>query len=369
MGIRPRAMEEMVMTPAFWNGKAVFVTGHTGFKGSWLALWLTQLGARVVGYALPPPTTPSLFELAGVAQAMTSLEADVRDLGRLRKAVNEAKPDVVFHLAAQSLVRHSYQEPVETYATNVMGTVNLLEAVRHCPSVRATVVVTSDKCYENKEWLWGYREDEPMGGYDPYSSSKGCAELVTAAYRRSFLAGKRADRGATGVASARAGNVIGGGDWAKDRLVPDVLEAFAARRRASIRSPDAVRPWQHVLEPLAGYLLLAEKLYSDAGEFGGAWNFGPGDEDVRPVSWIVDRLRDYWGDGAAWQVDATPQPHEAAYLKLDCAKARERLGWAPKLTLEPALEWIAEWHRAYLNGENMRRITEAQIARHQARGS
>lgn len=359
----------MVVDPAFWKGKTVFVTGHTGFKGSWLALWLQQMGASVTGYALSRPTTPNLFELAGIAQAMTSIEADVRDLGRLRQAVDEAPPDIVFHLAAQSLVRRSYHEPVETYATNVMGTVNLLEAVRHCPSVRSTVVVTSDKCYENREWLWGYREEEPMGGHDPYSSSKGCAEIVTAAYRRSFLAGQGAVRGPTGVATARAGNVIGGGDWAKDRLIPDVLEAFGARRPALIRDPKAVRPWQHVLEPLAGYLALAERLCRDPSAFASAWNFGPSDEDVRPVSWIVDHLKDCWGDGAAWQVEAAPQPHEAGYLKLDCSKARTRLAWAPKLTLETALDWIVEWHRAYLNGDNVRRITEAQIARYHSMGS
>jgi CDP-glucose 4,6-dehydratase len=354
----------MVMTTDFWKGKTVFVTGHTGFKGSWLVLWLSRLGARVVGYALQPPTTPSLFALAGVAEAITSLEADVRDLGTLSAALSDAKPDLVFHLAAQSLVRNSYQQPVETYATNVMGTVNLLEAVRQCPSVKATVVVTSDKCYENKEWVWGYREDEPLGGHDPYSSSKGCAELVTAAYRRSFFS---ASDGATAVASARAGNVIGGGDWAADRLIPDILRSFSEQRPVLIRSPHAIRPWQHVLEPLSGYLDLAEKLCDDANEFEGSWNFGPSEDDVKPVSWVVEHLKNNWGDRAAWQIDAGPRPHEAAFLKLDCSKARAKLGWMPVLTLEHALAWTVEWHRAYLDGKNVRQLTEAQIERYQDR--
>jgi CDP-glucose 4,6-dehydratase len=348
----------MVISPEFWHGRSVFVTGHTGFKGSWLALWLAHLGARVAGYALSSPTTPSLFELSGIAQRITSIEADVRDLTLLHTAMRDAQPEIVLHLAAQSLVRPSYQEPVETYSTNVMGTVNLLEAVRRCPSVRAAIIVTSDKCYENKEWLWGYREDEPMGGHDPYSSSKGCAELVTTAYRSSFLSAP----GAPGLASVRAGNVIGGGDWARDRLIPDILQAFAERRPVLIRSPHAVRPWQHVLEPLGGYLLLAEKLFHEPAAYAGAWNFGPGDDDVRPVSWIVERLRDHWGGDATWQVEEAPRPHEAAYLKLDCSKAHARLGWWPTIKLEQALEQIVAWHRAYLIGEHMGSVTQTQIA-------
>jgi CDP-glucose 4,6-dehydratase len=359
----------MAVDAAFWSGKKVLVTGHTGFKGSWLTLWLHDLGARVTGYALRPPTQPSLFELARVQEAVSSLEADVRDLDRLRRAVSDAQPEVIFHLAAQSLVRHSYAEPIETYATNVMGTVNLLEAVRRAPSVRAVVVVTSDKCYENREREQGYREDEPLGGYDPYSSSKGCAELVTAAYRRSFLSREEHGRQPIAVASARAGNVIGGGDWAKDRLIPDILEAFAGRRPALIRNPNAVRPWQHVLEPVAGYLALAEALWRKRDAFAGAWNFGPRDEDTKPVSWIVEQLKQRWGGGASWQVDGAAQPHEAGYLRLDCSKARDRMGWRPKLALETALEWIVEWHRAYLNREDLRQVTAGQIARYHSGGS
>ena len=358
-------MEALVVDPSFWRGKAVFVTGHTGFKGSWLALWLHALGARVTGYALAPPTTPSLFELARVDEAVHTLTADVRDLDRLQREMDGAQPEFVFHLAAQSLVRQSYEEPVATYSTNVMGTVNVLEAVRRTPSVRVAVVVTSDKCYENRGEAHGCREDDPMGGHDPYSSSKGCAELVTAAYRKSFLGLPQGGRDAIGIASARAGNVIGGGDWARDRLVPDVLSAFAKRQPARIRNPRAVRPWQHVLEPLAGYLALAEALARDREAFAGAWNFGPRDEDSRPVSWIVDGLKARWGDGAAWEIDAAPQPHEAAYLRLDCSKARDRLGWRSKLALETALDWIVEWHHAYLARGDLRQMTVSQIARYQ----
>ena len=369
MGVRARALEALVVNPGFWRGKKVFVTGHTGFKGSWLALWLHHLGADVAGYALRPPTTPSLFELARVSEATGSVEADVRDLDRLRHAISEAQPDIVFHLAAQSLVRQSYADPVATYATNVMGTVNLLEALRRSSSVRVAVVVTSDKCYENRERAGGYREDEPMGGFDPYSSSKGSAELVTAAYRRSFLSQLESGRGAIAVASARSGNVIGGGDWAKDRLIPDILHAFASGHPALIRSPDAVRPWQHVLEPARGYLALAEALWRDRDGFAGAWNFGPRDEDARPVSWIVERLGERWGAGASWRIDTSPRPHEAGYLKLDCSKAAQRLAWRPRLALETALDWIVEWHRAWLRHEDLRRVTEAQIARYQGMAS
>lgn len=347
----------MVTTPEFWRGKRVLVTGHTGFKGSWLSLWLTRMGARVTGYALAPPTSPSLFVLGKVGRCVDSVEADVRDLPRLQAVVRDCRPEVVFHLAAQALVRPSYDDPVGTYATNVMGTVNLLEAVRHTDGVRAVVIVTSDKCYENREWLWGYREDEAMGGYDPYSSSKGCAELVTSAYRRSFMQA----RPTTGLASARAGNVIGGGDWALDRLVPDILRAFSAGQVVPIRSPNAVRPWQHVLEPLGGYLRLAEHLYAEPGKYAEAWNFGPGDHDTRPVSWIVEKMRARWGAGAAWALDGQPQPHEAGYLKLDCSKAHARLGWQPTLTLDEALDLVVDWHRAYLNQTDVTAVTQAQI--------
>jgi len=359
VGRRAGAVEAVVRVDrTFWAGRRVLVTGHTGFKGGWLSLWLNHMGADVTGYALAPPSNPSLFECARVAQGMQSVIGDVRDLAALRDAMQAARPQVVLHLAAQSLVRRSYRDPVETYATNVMGTVNVLEAVRACTDVKAVVVVTSDKCYENREWVWGYRENEAMGGHDPYSSSKGCAELVAAAWRRSFLA-----EAGTGVATARAGNVIGGGDWAEDRLIPDILGAFGSGTPVAIRSPQATRPWQHVLEPLAGYLMLAEKLVRDPAGYAEAWNFGPQEDDVQPVSWIVERMAVRWGAGAAWRADDAPHPHEAGCLKLDSAKARARLDWQPRLRLEQALDWIVDWHKALRGGDDMRAFTLAQIAR------
>ena len=354
MDKRKGSLEKMVTD--FWKGKKVLVTGHTGFKGSWLCLWLQSLGADVVGYALAPPSNPSLFEEAKVAQGMVSLYGDIRDLGQMQEAIAAHRPEIVIHMAAQSLVRHSYLNPVETYATNVMGTVNVLEAVRQTASVRAAVIVTSDKCYENREWDWGYRENEAMGGYDPYSNSKGCAELVTSAYRQSFFRD-----GSAAVASARAGNVIGGGDWAADRLVPDMVRAIADRRPVSIRNPHAIRPWQHVLEPLSGYLLLAQKLCEDGTACAEGWNFGPRDEDAREVQWIVDQFTGLWGDGASWILDGAEHPHEARYLKLDCSKARNRLSWQPRWSLGQALEHIAAWHKAHLRGENMREFSLKQI--------
>lgn len=355
------------MEAEFWKGKRVFLTGHTGFKGSWLSIWLQKLGADVCGYALAPETQPSMFTVARVEQGMSSTLGDIRNLDGLTQTMRLAQPEVVFHLAAQALVRRSYLNPVDTYATNVMGTVNLLEAVRCTRSVRSVVVVTTDKCYENKEWPWGYREDEPMGGHDPYSSSKGCAELVTGAYRRSFFdPNHHATRGVA-VASARAGNVIGGGDWAADRLVPDILRAMELGQHAIIRNPDAVRPWQHVLEPLSGYLTLAEALYRDGQTFAEAWNFGPWDSDVQPVSWIADRLTSISGAGAAYQIEAQKEaPHEAHLLKLDISKARTRLKWQPRWSLPRCLEEVAEWHRAYRYHEDLREITLRQIAAFEA---
>lgn len=346
----------MVVRADFWRGKRVFLTGHTGFKGSWLSLWLESLGSELTGFSLAPPTTPNLFEVANVARGMTSYISDIRDLSSLQKAMQEAKPEIVIHMAAQPLVRKSYLDPVETYATNVMGTVNLLESVRQTPSVKAVVVVTTDKCYENKEWPWGYRETEPMGGYDPYSSSKGCAELITAAYRRSFF-----QKHDIGVASARAGNVIGGGDWAEDRLVPDILKAFEENRAVSIRNPQSTRPWQHVLEPLSGYLTLAEHLYEQGQAFSEGWNFGPNDDDARPVQWIVEQLASNWGNGASWQLDMGQHPHEANYLKLDTSKAKVRLGWRPSWNLQTALQNITLWHRAWLGQEDMKKVCLSQI--------
>jgi CDP-glucose 4,6-dehydratase len=360
MGKRPCALESLEMNPVFWHRKRVFLTGHTGFKGSWLSLWLQRLGATVIGYALAPPSKPSMFEVADVSKGMTSIIADIRDLPTLQRAMQAAEPDIVIHMAAQPLVRLSYAEPVETYATNVMGTVHVLEAARHTHCVKAIVVVTTDKCYENKEWPWGYREDEPMGGFDPYSNSKGCAELVTSAYRRSFLQGN-----GVAVASARAGNVIGGGDWALDRLVPDILRAFEANQPVTIRNPQSTRPWQHVLEPLSGYLTLAEHLYNHGQVFAEGWNFGPRDEDARPVKWIVEHMVNHWGNGASWQQISGVHPHEANYLKLDISKARSRLGWQPSWPLSAGLQATTEWHQEWLNGTDMQAVTLKQINQYQ----
>jgi len=345
----------------FWKGKKVFLTGHTGFKGSWLSLWLHSLGAQVTGYALEPPTNPSLFEMARVGELVHSIISDVRDLERLKAEMLAAAPEIVIHMAAQPLVRDSYKIPVETYAVNVMGTVHLLEAVRTCPSVRAVVNVTTDKVYENREWAWGYRENEAFGGYDPYSNSKGCSELVTAAYRSSYFNPSEYDRHGVAVASARAGNVIGGGDWAADRLIPDIIRGILAGERVQIRNPNAIRPWQHVLEPLSGYLLLAERLYEVGARFAEGWNFGPPEEDARPVQWLVERLCAMWGAGASWQLDEGVHPHEAHYLKLDCSKAHAELGWWPRWGLEKALESIVTWNRVYQSAGNLRDICEQQI--------
>lgn len=349
------------MNAQFWRGRRVLLTGHTGFKGSWLSLWLQSLGAEVTGYALQPPTTPSLFETANVGAGMTSVLGDIRDLENLCKVFADAQPEVVIHMAAQPLVRYSYEAPVETYSTNVMGTVNLLEAVRRTKSVRAVVNVTSDKCYDNREWVWGYRENEPMGGYDPYSNSKGCAELVTSAYRNSYFHPEKYGTHGVALASARAGNVIGGGDWALDRLIPDIMRAIARGEAVNIRSPHAIRPWQHVLEPLSGYLTLAEKLFEEGAAHAEGWNFGPNDEDARPVQWIVERLTSSWGEGASWRLDGGDHPHEAHYLKLDCSKAKVRLNWRPRWHLAHTLNAIVEWHRAHRDGRDMRAVTLGQI--------
>lgn len=347
------------VNPAFWTGKRVFLTGHTGFKGSWLSLWLQHMGAEVTGFALAPPTDPALFDVARVADGMTSVIGDIRDQGALEAALIAADPEIVIHMAAQPLVRASYDDPVGTYATNVMGTVHLLDAVRRAGGVRAVCVVTTDKCYENREWAWGYREDEAMGGYDPYSNSKGCAELVTSAYRRSFFSRD----GAPALASGRAGNVIGGGDWAVDRLIPDILRAVATGEPVLIRNPLAIRPWQHVLEPLSGYLVLCQQLWSDPAAAAQAWNFGPRDDDARPVQWIVERMCALWGEGADWTRDESIQPHEANYLKLDISKARAGLHWQPHWTLGEALESIVAWHRAWLAGDDMHSYCTRELER------
>lgn len=355
---------ENMVEPSFWVGKVVLLTGHTGFKGSWLSLWLQSMGAKVIGYALAPPTNPSLFVATNVAEGMVSHEGDMRDFPALSRVFEKHQPEIVIHMAAQALVRHSYTNPIETYSTNVMGTVHLLEAARLTGSVRAIVNVTSDKCYENREWIWSYRENEPMGGYDPYSNSKGCAELVTSAYRTSFFNPGDFAKHGVALASARAGNVIGGGDWAKDRLIPDIMRAITQGKPAHIRNPHAIRPWQHVLEPLSGYLILAQKLWEDGAAYGEGWNFGPHDEDAKPVSWIADCLTKAWGESANWVLDGGNHPHEAHYLKLDCSKAKTRLNWHPRWGIEKALEAVAGWHRAFQAGENMREVTLRQIATH-----
>lgn len=354
------------MNPSFWQGRRVLLTGHTGFKGSWLALWLQSMGAHAVGYALAPPTSPSLFEVAEVDKGMTSIIGDIRDLAKLQAVFAKHTPEIVIHMAAQPLVRYSYQNPVETYSTNVMGTVHLLEAVRNTPGVKAVVNITTDKCYENREWAWGYRENEPMGGYDPYSNSKGCAELVSAAYRSSFFNASSFAQHGVASATVRAGNVIGGGDWAQDRLIPDILAAFEQGRKVDIRNPHAIRPWQHVMEPLRGYLSLAEQLFEHGPSFAEGWNFGPNDEDAKPVGWIVEQMAALWGPDAQWQIDTAKHPHEAHYLKLDISKARGRLDWHPALRLKDALALIIDWSKQRQTGADMRQLTLAQLHAYQA---
>lgn len=351
-----------VVNPVFWHGKRVFLTGHTGFKGGWAALWLQSMGATVKGFALNPPSQPSLFEHARVGQGMESEIGDIRDLNAVSQSMRSFNPDILIHMAAQPLVRLSYREPVETYATNVMGTVHVLEAARQCDNLKTIVNITTDKCYENREWEWGYRENEPMGGHDPYSNSKGCAELVTSAYRNSFFN----TPGTPALASVRAGNVIGGGDWAEDRLVPDILKAFEAALPVVIRNPLATRPWQHVLEPLSGYLVLAEKMHGATDkELAQGWNFGPREEDAQPVQWIVEKMVDLWRDAgghkASWQHDLSVHPHEANYLKLDISKVKKHLQWEPCWSLGTALEKIVVWHQSWLAGANMQTRCIEQI--------
>lgn len=349
------------VTASFWRGKKVFLTGHTGFKGSWLSLWLQQMGASVKGFSLEPPTTPALFDVAKVAEGMESEIGDIRGREHIKQSMIAFDPDILIHMAAQPLVRLSYIQPVETYETNVMGTIHVLEAARLCPNLKAIVNVTTDKCYENKEWEWGYREDEPMGGYDPYSNSKGCVELVTSAYRQSFFSAENSAQ----LASGRAGNVIGGGDWANDRLIPDILRAFQKKEAVVVRNPLATRPWQHVLEPLSGYLVLAEALYESYGKQGlnvsEGWNFGPKDEDAQPVEWILNSMVKQWGEGADWILDKNPQPHEAKFLKLDISKAKSKLHWQPTWRLEQTLNHIINWHKAWLSGADMKKACQQEI--------
>jgi CDP-glucose 4,6-dehydratase len=348
-----------------WSGRRVFLTGHTGFKGGWLALWLSNIGAEVRGYALDPPTNVNFFDTTRLGELIDDVRGDIRDGLRLNQALSEFRPEIVFHLAAQPLVRASYVDPITTYETNVIGTARVLEGVRRTPSVRAVVSVTTDKCYENKEWIWGYRETDSLGGYDPYSSSKACAEMVSAAFRQSYFSGVKNDAPFVALATARAGNVIGGGDWSEDRLIPDLVRGFASGTPVSIRRPAAIRPWQHVLEPLAGYIILAQHLLSETpARYATAYNFGPADDDARTVSWIADHLAKKWGGEADWVQGADPGVHEAGYLKLDASRARAELGWAPRLPLGQALDWTVEWFRAQAAGEDMRSFTLDQIVRY-----
>jgi len=360
---RQGAMESVAaVNRQFWKGRRVFLTGHTGFKGSWLALWLADMGAQVTGYALTPPTSPSLFEVAGIADMVTSITGDVRDAAQLSAALRQAAPEVVLHLAAQPLVLESYRDPVGTYAANVMGTVHLLEAVRHCPGVKAVVNVTTDKCYENKEWVWGYRESEPMGGYDPYSSSKGCSELVTSAYRNSFFSPAAYAKHGVAVATARAGNVIGGGDFAADRLIPDCIRGIMKGEKIIVRNPESTRPWQHVLEPLAGYLMLAESLCKAPKKFSEGWNFGPKEKDAKSVIKIIDAFCRFWGNDAEYEIKRNPKaPHEAGYLRLDSYKAQKKLLWKPRWNSVLAVQKTVEWYKIYQEKGNVEKITSAQI--------
>lgn len=361
-----KAPSRASVTPSFWNCKRVFLTGHTGFKGGWLSLWLSSMGAKVTGYALAPNTTPSFFEVAKVeGELEQSHIADIRDLDKLQREMARAKPEIVIHMAAQPLVRYSYINPVETYAINVMGTVHVLESIRSTDSVRAAVIVTTDKCYDNKEWAWGYRENESMGGHDPYSNSKGCAELATSAYRQSYFSPEKYSQHHVAIASARAGNVIGGGDWSEDRLITDAIKAFEANLALKIRNPLATRPWQHVLEPLSGYLVLAQALYQQGSKFDGGWNFGPRVEDARSVQEVVNLLMRSWASPTSWIQDQGEQPHEAHSLSLDCSKARQLLNWIPRWTLEQSIENIVQWQQAYQNQLNMREISLHQIASYQ----
>ncbi len=366
MAVRQGSLE--IMEVNSWRGKKVFLTGHTGFKGAWLSIWLDSLGAKVTGYALKPPTNPSLFQLCRLEKRIKSNIGDVRDSAKLKKAMLAAKPEIVIHLAAQPLVRDSYRVPAETYSTNVMGTVNLLEAVRACGAVKAVVNVTTDKCYENKEHLRGYKEGEPLGGYDPYSSSKACSELVTAAYRNSFFNPADYKNHGVAVASARAGNVIGGGDWAVDRLIPDVIRAALKGGKARIRNPRAIRPWQHVLEPLSGYLLLAEMLYTRGPRYAGAWNFGPGAGDAKDVEWIVKRMFAVWPEAPGYVIDKGRHPHEAHFLKLDSAKVRREIGWRSRWHVGQAIDKTVAWTRVYAAKGDVYGFCLAQIKEYAAAG-
>jgi len=352
------SVEDLVNQKRFWQDKKVFLTGHSGFKGNWLSLWLNLLGAKVTGFSLDMDAN-SLLASSDISRQINCVMGDIRNLSLFSEVLSSFQPEIIFHLAAQSLVRFSYADPITTFSTNVMGTVNLLEAVRKIDSVKAVVVVTSDKCYENSDLVWGYREQDPMGGHDPYSASKGCTELAVSAYRRSFFW----ENGAA-IATVRAGNVIGGGDWSNDRIVPDIIRAVSRGKTVAVRNPTAVRPWQHVCEPLYGYLILAEHLFTNRNEYAEAWNFGPDDEGARTVSWLADYVCSKWGERAGWHHDKAEHPHEANYLKLDCSKAKARLGWHPRLDLATALDWTVEWYKVFFNKSDVRELTAQQIVRY-----
>ena len=354
-----------IVAEGFWKGKRVFITGHTGFKGGWLSMWLAQKGAEITGYALEPPTHPSFFSACRLDGRLHSIIGDIRDLNQFQLAVNKAEPEILIHMAAQALVRLSYEDPLTTYTTNIIGTVNALETVRQCPSLKTVLIITSDKCYENREWYWGYRETDPMGGYDPYACSKGCAELITASYRNSFFPSSGYPEHGVALASARAGNVIGGGDWAQDRLIPDIFKSALAGNEVKIRYPSAVRPWQHVLDPLQGYLCLLEKLHSHGTDFAEGWNFGPANTNCQPVYLILNYLQKQLGNRINWSADEKRHFHEAAYLKLDCSKANQRLNWNSKLDLPTALEWTTDWYLAYERGDDVSLLTEKQIRQYE----
>jgi len=351
----------MGLNKLFWKGRRVFITGHTGFKGSWLSFWLAELGADVKGFSLVPDVSPNLYDTLSLGNRIESVFGDIRNLDHLKRELAEFKPEVVFHMAAQAIVRTSYDDPIETFETNVIGTVNLLESVKFVKSIKAVISVTSDKCYENREWDWKYRESDPMGGWDPYSASKGCAELVTASFRRSYFQNGNSDSIKTGIATARAGNVIGGGDWSKDRLIPDIMRSFSKQEPVVIRNPAAVRPWQYILDLLHGYMVLAEKLYKDPKRYSEAWNFGPSESDERSVEFILNKMIETWGEGASWKLDKGVNPHEASYLKLDSSKSRMNLGWNTKVTLPSALESLTSWYKNYFYGADITEFTKSQI--------
>ena len=369
MGFWVRTVENMVKSRvnrggpvdfSFWHGKRVLITGHTGFKGSWLSLWLHDLGADVYGFALPP-TAASLYAMAGVEEVVSSIFADIRELGAVHSAMEEIKPEIIIHLAAQPLVRDSYLYPIDTLATNIMGTANLLQAVRSVSGIRSLVNVTTDKVYDNKEWIWGYRENDALGGYDPYSASKACSELITSAFRHSYFQHDEQNSQRVAIATARAGNVIGGGDTAKDRLVPDCIAALQKQEPVVIRNPHSVRPWQHVLDPLSGYLMVAEKLYTHGMSYAKGWNFGPISNDARTVEWIVRYLYDQWGASEMYKISDAQHPHETNQLRLDCSQAVTELGWYPRWDLETSLDKVVDWHRAVEQGASPRNVSLRQI--------